>query len=621
MAGGIVNTASGVQTIDALLGNTHWSSHNLTYNFPTAATDPPYNTTTYFTDGSTPSTPTFSFTTFEAASASLQSAVTLIMVGLGRLANLNYTKAAANVNADTSVALASLFPDAELGTAPGGNGYYPGVVQRGGDVWFNGDQTRFDANVIQGTSAYYVVLHELGHSVGLKHGHANDRRGPTTDLLPAYLDSMENSVMTYRRYVDAPVIPVANDTQADSYAQSLMQLDIAAIQYMYGAEYGISAFNTSTRYSFSQTTGEMFINGVSWGDPTGNRIFRTIWDGGGANDYYDLSSYTSNVIINLNPGASSNFNSGQLAQLGGASTVTTADDHYASGNVYNALLYQGNTASLIESAVGGSGNDTFIGNSVSNGFTGGLGSDTVYYASDVSNGGFGAVQVYLSSNIGRDGWGIYDSYVSIENVIGTNVNNPGYNDIIFGDGNANYVDALGGGDIVVAGAGADTVYGGLGTDALYGGNDGDVLVGSSFSAAFSGEIDYLLGEAGNDYLFTGTAGNSYTDGGIGNDTIYGGSAGDYIISGAGSDTVTLGGGVDLAIIYAAELGAGQVDYFLDFTDGQDYVYTSASRAASTTFGNGAGYAYMITSVSGGIHTTVFYGVTAAQIQDQVFFNL
>lgn len=84
--------------------------------------------------------------------------------------------------------MASLFADAELGAPPGGIGYYPGIVQRGGDAWFNVDQPRFN-DVQVGDSAYYVVLHELGHTVGLKHGHANDRPGPTMDLLPDDVDS------------------------------------------------------------------------------------------------------------------------------------------------------------------------------------------------------------------------------------------------------------------------------------------------------------------------------------------------------------------------------------------------------------------------------------------------
>ena len=281
---------------------------------------------------------------------------------------LNYTKVASGADADSSFARASLFNDAELGAPPGGIGYYPGVVDRGGDAWFNADQPRFN-NVQVGNSAYYVVLHELGHNVGLKHGHANDRPGPTMDILPDDLNSIEYSVMTYQRYVGAPDIPGAGDTQAHSFAQSLMMLDIQAIQYMYGADFTTNAGNTV--YTFSTTTGEMFIDGVGQGAPSGNRIFRTIWDGNGI-DTYNLSNYTSNLLIDLAPGGHSNFQSGQLAQL------SIANNIFASGNVYNALQFNGDARSLIENAIGGSGNDVIKGNAANNVLNGNGGNDQLF---------------------------------------------------------------------------------------------------------------------------------------------------------------------------------------------------------------------------------------------------
>jgi Ca2+-binding RTX toxin-like protein len=49
--------------------------------------------------------------------------------------------------------------------------------------------------------------------------------------------------------------------------------------------------------------------------------------------------------------------------------------HYARGNVANALMFQGNTASLIENAKGGAGADTLIANQVANQLTGNGGND------------------------------------------------------------------------------------------------------------------------------------------------------------------------------------------------------------------------------------------------------
>jgi serralysin len=206
-------------------------------------------------------------------------------------------------------------------------------------------------------------------------------------------------------------------------------LDIQAIQYMYGADFTTNAGNTV--YTFSTTTGEMFVNGVGQGTPSGNRIFRTIWDGNGI-DTYNLSNYTSDLQIDLAPGGHSNFQSGQLAQL------SIANNIFASGNVYNALQFNGDARSLIENAVGGSGNDTIKGNAANNVLTGNSGNDHLFGfgGNDTLNGGNGAD--VLNGGAGSD-------------------------DLHGGGGN----DLLNGGegfDILAGGAGNDDLYGGLGND-------------------------------------------------------------------------------------------------------------------------------------------------------------
>src|SRR4029079_12016567 len=134
----------------------------------------------------------------------------------------------------------------------------------------------------------------------------------------------------------------------------LMMYDIAALQTLYGANY--SSNSGDTVYTWSATTGQEFINGVGQGRLAGNKIFMTVWDGGGG-DTYDFSNYTANLIVNLQPGAWTTLgaDNAQLAILGGIA-------HKATGNIANALLFGDNTASLIENAVGGTGNDTLTGN-------------------------------------------------------------------------------------------------------------------------------------------------------------------------------------------------------------------------------------------------------------------
>ena len=203
----------------------------------------------------------------------------------------------------------------------------------------------------------------MGHALGLKHGHEADSSFEVSTSPDR--DSMEFSIMTYRSYIDAPTDFYRNETWG--YAQSLMMYDIRAIQHMYGANFNTNSGNTT--YSFSTTTGEMFINGFGQGTPGDNRIFRTIWDGNGF-DTYDFSNYNTNLSINLAPGGWSDLDVGgnnQRAQLG--------NTHFARGHVFNALQYNGDTRSLIENAIGGSGNDVIIGNDANNIISGGGGDD------------------------------------------------------------------------------------------------------------------------------------------------------------------------------------------------------------------------------------------------------
>ena len=238
--------------------------------------------------------------------------------------------------------------------------YYPGTGNVSGDVFY-GNIRNDDPTV--GSYAFDTILHEIGHALGLKHGQDTSVYG----ALPASHNSTEYSIMDYYSYVGASSLYYTN--AAGSGAQGYMGDDIAALQYIYGANYGSNSGNTV--YSWSPSTGEEFINGVGQGASTTDTIYETVWDGGG-NDTYDLSNYSTNLTIDLRPCAWSTFAGAQLAYINGANPSIRAR-----GNIFNSNLSNGNQASLIDNVIGGKGSDSITGNDANNTINGGLGTDTL----------------------------------------------------------------------------------------------------------------------------------------------------------------------------------------------------------------------------------------------------
>lgn len=340
---------SGNVDIDGVLSGYRWASGDLTYSFPTLSSQ--YG---------------FSVPGFQSFNEAQKAATKAVFAHISSVADLTFTEAKGGSGtlrfAETS----------DAGTA---YAYYPHSSEIGGDVFFN----RTDYNTApKGSYAFLTFLHEIGHALGLDHGQDGQA------ALPRNHDSLEYSVMTYRSYVGAPL---SGYTVAEgSFPVTLMLADIAALQYMYGANYGTNAGDSV--YRWSPSTGGLTINGAAQGQSTANKIFMTIWDGGG-NDTYDFSAYSTHLKINLTPGEWSTTSSAQLADLGHGNS--------ARGNIANAWLYKSNTASLIENAIGGTGNDLIVGNQAGNVLRGGAGNDSLkgLAGSDTIIGGSGTDICYF----------------------------------------------------------------------------------------------------------------------------------------------------------------------------------------------------------------------------------
>ncbi|MBQ0820764.1 M10 family metallopeptidase C-terminal domain-containing protein [Microvirga sp. HBU67558] len=490
--------------------------------------------------------------------------------------------------------------------------YYPKLAPsdgHAGDVWLHDGVTSGGV----GTYSYHTLLHELGHALGLKHGHEQANTNNPFVLTPDR-DSIEFSVMTYREYVGDET---PEGTKAAIFPQTLMMYDIAALQHLYGANFDTNSTDTVYKWTPERET---FVNGVQVGHAY--NIFMTVWDGGGI-DTYDFSSFDQGMTIDLNPGAWSIVSTRQLAPLG--------DDKFAQGNIFNALQYKDDPRSLIENVIASFANDRIIGNAADNRLDGDYGKDSLSGASgndtliggegnDWLDGGTGAdlmdggadwdvvsyktassgATVDLTTNVNA-GAAAGDRIMNVEVLQGSN-----HNDMLIGidRGNGNGVQLYGegGDDGLIGKAGGDYLFGGAGNDWLDGGAGGDVMDGQagwdvvSYQSATSGvavdlstnlnggaahgdvisNVEVVQGSNFDDSL-TGIdngGGNGvqlYGEGG--HDTLIGKGGGDYLVGGAGNDTLDSGFGDDVlnggagadAFRFSTGLGAGNVDTIQDFS--------------------------------------------------------
>jgi serralysin len=193
-----------------------------------------------------------------------------------------------------------------------------------------------------GDFGFRAILHEVGHALGLKH--TFDTSGPT---LSGVENTAQYSVMSYDNPPSTP--------NSQPYTPQLY--DVAAAQYLYGANQATNAGDTVYQY------------------PAGKASVMTIWDGGG-NDTLDASNQSVNCVLDLREG------------------------HFSSLGVYNGAPAANDVCIAygvtIEKAVGGAGNDTIIGNDAANVLVGGSGADVL------TGGAGGDAFCYASAAQGGD---------------------------------------------------------------------------------------------------------------------------------------------------------------------------------------------------------------------------
>ena len=494
------NTASGSNLIDDLLARYQWNEDQISFGFTKTASD-------YDSDYGRGETENG----YRALSSIQKAAVVDAIESWDELINLQLVHMDDGAEADVRVASSSMPKTAWA--------YTPGYANEAGDVWFGTSRGYFN-RPDDGNYAKLTFMHELGHALGLSHPHDNSLNGAEQaesstlsgiDICPccggsvhqngehlsagtsltlseengyfgaaantySSMDAMSYSIMSYSSYVNDGKSGYTNGTW--DYAQTPMMRDIAAVQYLYGANYETRSDNTL--YSWDASTGEKFINGVGQGTGGGHTVYETIWDGNGQ-DTYDLSNFTSDLVIDLSPGGWTNFGNSQIADLGRG--------HEAPGNVANALLFEGNAQSLIENAIGGSGDDAITGNDAQNVLVGGLGDDTI---SCVGNNNIlcgGSLEDELSL-LGISSDATLQSHSAHQN----------------GDDGDDLLIGAGGNDIFIAGSGADSIKGNGGTDTLVldhmladieiGASDEDLVCRYEGGEITATDISYLVTQDG-----------------------------------------------------------------------------------------------------------------------------
>jgi len=239
----------------------------------------------------------------------------------------------------------------EFGYTSTGIGFAHAYYPSNGSVWFNANETDL-TNPVLGGYGFMTFIHEIGHALGLDHMGNYNGNGSWTPS--SYQDSIVLSVMSYfgPRYAASqysPDVAQANWSVGNRVLQpqTPMVNDIAAIQHMYGTPTDTRADDTT--YGFRSNVGGQMAQIF---DFTRNPYpILTIFDSAGT-DTLDLSGWSTPSRIDLTPGAYSSAN-GMTNNL--------------------AIAY----SAWIENAIGGSGNDVLIGNSLNNRLEGGAGDDVL----------------------------------------------------------------------------------------------------------------------------------------------------------------------------------------------------------------------------------------------------
>jgi Ca2+-binding RTX toxin-like protein len=459
----------------------------------------------------------------------------------------------------------------EFSAIPGSEGaagfaYYPSASVSG--FFANMNPIGGDVFIDKGQVGTQLMLHEIGHAIGLKHPFEG------VDTLSSTLDNKTNTVMSY----------------TGPWTTTLGYLDVQAAGYLYGTVDAGHLANWGwdpalLRLYQTGTTGANWIVGVTVQDyvfaDNGNDTIAT-FDGfdtifAGLGDDRVMAGADGDLIYGE---GGNDFIYGE----GGADYVDGGDGNDTIwGEEANDIISGGTGLDSLTGGIGDDyidagdgadivwgedGNDTLFGGTGADQLSGGAGNDTYYIDSTTDfvtfeNSGYDTI--FSTVNFSLGSLAIEELRAASWVVTGLSLTGSGGNNVLVGGGGNDTLASAGGIDTIYGGAGSDTAnfQGAQSSYGLVRESGGQVYLRSAGGISVTYDVELLKfgvspaisvgslalgggGTAGNDFI-NGASASDQLDGAVGNDTVNGGGGNDTVAGGSGDDVLAGGAGADFIV--------------------------------------------------------------------------